>query len=75
MVPVVVQPSDDRRRGTELQRRVVYVGSGSVYGFEELGHEIEIVSGGFQKLGVFGNLVSAMSALGDIIQDAETNLL
>lgn len=72
---MVVQPSDDRRRGTELQRRVVYVGGGSVYGFEELGHEIEIVCGGFQKLGVFGNLDSAMSALGNTIQDGETNLL
>ena len=40
-----------------------------------LGHEIEIVCGGFQKLGVFGNLDSAMSALGNTIQDGETNLL
>jgi hypothetical protein len=62
IIPVVVQLSDNRRRGAQLERRVINVGGGDIDGFEEPRHEFETVSGGVQKLVVLANLVRAALA-------------
>jgi hypothetical protein len=62
VISVVVQLSDNRRRGAQLQCRVINVGGGDIDDFKELGHEVETVSGGVQKLVVLGNLVHTMLA-------------
>ena len=72
---MVVQLPDDGRNGAQLQCGVINVGGGSVDGFEELGGEIEEVSGDIQKSVVLGNLVGVTSASGSTRQNNKTNLL
>ena len=57
MVTIVVELPDNRGHGAQLEGGVINVGSRSIDGFEELGHEMEAVSGGIQKLIILGNLV------------------
>ena len=63
--PIIVQLSDNRRRGTQLQCRVINVGSRGTDWFKELGHEMEVIFGSVQKLIVPSNLARAASASDD----------
>lgn len=75
IAPVIVQLSDNRRRGAQLQRRVINVGGGGTDGFEEFGYEVEIIPGSAQELIVLCNLIRDTSVSGDTIKYTKTDLL
>ena len=50
------------------------MGGGCAYGFEELGHEMETVSRGTQKLALRKLIHAALEPLG-VIEGKKTNLL
>ena len=51
------------------------MGGRGTEGFEELGHEIEVVTGGIQELALLRKLPHSPSALDDTKEGTETNLL
>ena len=67
---MIIQASDNRRRGAEFQCRMINVGGGDIDDLEKFGHELRTIFGDVEKLLVFGHLIHGMlSESNDIEKD------